>query len=72
VGPASQALGHEHVAGPVTCSAPPAHGDHNPAWMKWRVYGKPVPSERAMRNHEHDAMTPGIGRVKIRRGACSW
>ena len=56
-GPASQALGHAHVTGPVTYSVtPPAGGDHNAEWMNCGVYDKPVPAERAVHNLEHGAV----------------
>jgi hypothetical protein len=56
-GPASQALGHNHVTGPVAYSVtPPAGGDHNAAWMNCGVYDQPVPSERAVHNLEHGAV----------------
>jgi hypothetical protein len=56
-GAASQALGHEHVNGPVTYSvAPPVGGDHNAVWMNCGVYDQPVPNERAVHNMEHGAI----------------
>lgn len=56
-GPASQALGHQHVTGPVTYSVtPPVGGDHNATWMNCGVYDQPVPNERAVHNMEHGAI----------------
>lgn len=56
-GPAKQALGHNHVTGPVQYSVtPPVGGDHNAVWMNCGVYSKPVPSERAVHNLEHGAV----------------
>jgi hypothetical protein len=56
-GPASQALEHDHVAGPVTYSVtPPVGGDHNAVWMNCGVYSKPVPNVRAVHNLEHGAI----------------
>jgi hypothetical protein len=56
-GPAAQALGHNHVSGPVTYSVtPPVGGDHNATWMNCGVYDQPVPSERAVHNMEHGAV----------------
>jgi len=56
-GPASRALGHNHVTGPVTYPVtPPAGGDHNAQWMNCGVYDQPVPVERAVHNLEHGAV----------------
>jgi Protein of unknown function (DUF3105) len=56
-GPASGALSHEHVPGPVQYSVnPPVGGQHNTEWMTCGVYDKPVPSERAVHNLEHGAV----------------
>jgi len=56
-GPASQALAHDHVTGPVRYSiAPPVGGPHNATWMNCGIYGKPVPTERAVHNLEHGAI----------------
>ncbi len=56
-GPASQALGHAHVPGPVQYSVtPPVGGNHNAEWMTCGVYDKPVPAERAVHNLEHGAV----------------
>ncbi len=56
-GPASQALRHSHVAGPVRYSVtPPVGGDHNAAWMNCGVYDQAVPNERAVHNLEHGAV----------------
>jgi hypothetical protein len=56
-GPAKQALGHNHVPGPVRYSVtPPVGGDHNAIWMNCGVYDKPVPTERAVHNLEHGAV----------------
>jgi len=56
-GPASRALRHNHVTGPVQYSViPPAGGDHNAAWMTCGIYDKPVPSEHAVHNLEHGAV----------------
>jgi hypothetical protein len=56
-GPASKALGHNHVTGPVTYSVtPPVGGDHNATWMNCGVYTQPVPNERAVHNMEHGAI----------------
>jgi hypothetical protein len=56
-GAASQALGHTHVAEPVTYSVtPPVGGNHNAEWMNCGVYDKAVPNERAVHNLEHGAV----------------
>ena len=56
-GPASQALGHRHVTGPVQYSVtPPVGGNHNAVWMTCGVYDKPVPNEHAVHNLEHGAV----------------
>jgi len=56
-GPASEALSHEHVSGPVRYwVTPPVGGPHNPIWMNCGIYDKPVPSERAVHNLEHGAV----------------
>lgn len=69
-GPASRALGHTHVTGPVTYSvSPPVGGDHNPVWLTCGVYDKPVPSEYAAHDLEHGAIwityRPGLPRAEI-------
>lgn len=56
-GPASEALAHDHVTGPVRYSlTPPVGGPHNATWMNCGIYDKPVPSERAVHNLEHGAI----------------
>ena len=56
-GPANQALGHEHVTGPVTYSVtPPVGGNHNPTPLSCGVYTKPVPNEYAVHDLEHGAI----------------
>ena len=56
-GPANQALGHEHVTGPVTYSVtPPVGGNHNPTPLTCGVYTKPVPNEYAVHDLEHGAI----------------
>jgi hypothetical protein len=56
-GPASEALEHDHVAGPVRYSVtPPVGGPHNAIWMNCGIYDKPVPNERAVHNLEHGAV----------------
>ena len=56
-GPAGKALGHNHVAGPVSYSVtPPVGGDHNATWLTCGVYDKPVPSEYAVHDLEHGAV----------------
>ncbi len=52
--PHAGALGHDHVAGPVTYTElPPVGGSHSAIWMNAGVYTKPVPTERAVHNLEH-------------------
>jgi hypothetical protein len=56
-GPASQALGHNHVPGSVIYAVnPPVGGDHNAAWWNCGVYSQPVPNEPAVHNLEHGAV----------------
>jgi len=56
-GPASEALEHDHVTGPVRYSVtPPVGGPHNAVWMNCGIYDKPVPNERAVHNLEHGAV----------------
>ena len=56
-GPAGQALGHQHVAGPVAYAVtPPVGGDHNAIWLSCGIYDKPVPNENAVHNLEHGAV----------------
>jgi len=56
-GPASGALSHQHVTGPVRYSVtPPVGGQHNGEWLTCGVYDKPVPSENAVHNLEHGAI----------------
>ena len=71
-GPASQALGHNHVDGPVVYSVnPPVGGDHNAEWMNCGVYDQPVPNERAVHNLEHGAVwityQPSLAPAQIRQ-----
>ncbi len=56
-GPASRALPHAHVPGPVAYSVtPPVGGDHNAIWLDCGVYDRPVPAERAVHDLEHGAV----------------
>ncbi|MHB1612780.1 MAG: DUF3105 domain-containing protein [Actinomycetes bacterium] len=56
-GPAGRALGHAHVAGPVTNSViPPVGGDHSATWLDCGVYDRPVPAEKAVHDLEHGAV----------------
>ena len=56
-GPANQALGHNHVTGPVTYSVtPPVGGDHNPTPLTCGVYAVPVPNVYAVHDLEHGAI----------------
>ena len=69
-GPASQALSHAHVTGPVRYSViPPVGGPHNAIWMNCGIYDKPVPSERAVHNIEHGAVwityQPSLPRLEV-------
>ena len=69
-GPANQALGHNHVTGPVTYPVtPPVGGDHNPVWLTCGVYSKPVPNEYAVHDLEHGAVwityQPSLPQAKV-------
>ncbi len=56
-GPAGRALGHAHVARPVTYSViPPVGGDHSATWLDCGVYDRPVPAEEAVHDLEHGAV----------------
>ncbi|HVU74350.1 MAG TPA: DUF3105 domain-containing protein [Mycobacteriales bacterium] len=56
-GAKADALGHNHVDGPIDYSVtPPVGGDHNAQWMNCGIYAAPVPSERAVHNLEHGAV----------------
>jgi hypothetical protein len=71
-GPASQALAHDHVAGPVKYSiTPPVGGPHNAVWMNCGIYNKPVPTERAVHNLEHGAIwityQPSLPQSEVRQ-----
>lgn len=51
------ALPANHYDGPVRYAvSPPAGGDHNPRWVNCGVYGKPIPTEKAVHAHEHGAV----------------
>ncbi len=56
-GPASGALPHAHVAGPVRYSViPPVGGNHNATWLTCGTYDQPVPNENAVHDLEHGAV----------------
>src|SRR5215510_14480132 len=50
-------LSRDHVDGPVNYpQVPPVGGPHNPVWMNYGSYDKPIPNENAVHSMEHGAV----------------